>query len=194
MRLRRKLHRLTFTNPQHPQRMSAPNFFTLLGVKPACQIDLDSVEQHYRQAQAKWHPDRFVNATAAERLAALQQTSLLNDAYTTLKTPLRRAEHLLAVLDGDDCAHSDQKLDKVFLLQQLELREELETLVHDRNLDGLASLYKTVTEQLNSQWQTFSAQIQEQDWCAARLGLQKLQFLQKLQDEITHSEDRLLDH
>lgn len=174
--------------------MSAPNFFTLLGVQPACQIDLASVEQHYRQAQAKWHPDRFVNATAAERLVALQQTSLLNDAYVTLKTPLRRAEHLLAVLDGEDCAHSDKKLDKAFLLQQLELREKLEALVHDRNLDGLAPLSQAVTEQLNSQWLQFSAQVNEQDWCAARLGLQKLQFLQKLQDEISHSEDRLLDH
>lgn len=173
--------------------MSAHNFFSLLGVQPACQIDLAALEQHYRQAQAQWHPDRFVNASPGERLAALQQTSLLNDAYATLKTPLRRAEHLLAVLDADGDSKPQQKLDTAFLTQQLELREELENLVHERDADGLGRLYGTVSEQLNAQWQAFSAQIQEQDWCGARLGLQKLQFLQRLQDEIAHSEDRLLD-
>src|SRR5688572_1385957 len=101
--------------------MSASNFFSLLGVQPACQLDLAALEQHYRQAQAKWHPDRFVNASAAERLQALQQTSLLNDAYTTLKTPLSRAEHLLAVLGGEEISEKPApKLDGVFLLQQLE--------------------------------------------------------------------------
>lgn len=174
--------------------MSAPNFFTLLGVQPACQIDLATLERHYREAQAKWHPDRFVNSSAGERLAALQQTSLLNDAYSTLKTPLRRAEHLLAVLADESSMKSGRKLDTAFLLQQLELREELEALVSSRELDGLAELHKTVSGQLNMQWQAFSSQVHEQDWCAARLGLQKLQFLQRLQDEIAHSEDRLLDH
>lgn len=174
--------------------MSAPNFFTLLGVPPACHIDLAVLERHYREQQAKWHPDRFVNAPAAERLAALQHTSLLNDAYATLKTPLRRAEHLLAVLGDLDEDMPRQQLDSAFLLQQLEQREQLETLAHERDLDGLAGLHDTVTTQLDAQWETFAAQMQAQDWCAARLGLQKLQFLQRLQDEISHSEDRLLDH
>src|SRR5690606_14090185 len=111
------LHRLTFPNLQHQHFMSAPNFFALLGVQPACHIDLAALEQHYRQQQAKWHPDRFVNAPGAERLAALQHTSLLNDAYTARQTPLRRAEHWLAVPSGDDDCEPRQKLDSAFLLQ-----------------------------------------------------------------------------
>ena len=69
------------------------------------------------------HPDRFANAPASERVVALSKARALNDAYQTLKKPIPRAEYMLAragVLIGDN-----ERLDPAFLMEILELREEL---------------------------------------------------------------------
>ena len=173
--------------------MTTPDFFALLGVPPSCQLDRTLLEQQYRQQQAKWHPDRFVNASNIERLAALQQTSLLNDAYATLKSPLRRAEHLLDVKCPEDMRKPPLKLEHAFLLQQMELREDLEELAQHKSVEALVPLRQQVETELTQYWSEFANEIDKQDWCVARLGLQKLQFLHKLQEDINHLEDRWLD-
>ena len=99
------------------------DFFAALGMPVACELDRHQLDANYRQRQAEWHPDRYVSASEAVKLQALRHTSLLNDAYTTLKQPLRRAEHLLELKDSDAAGHSSRKLEPAFLLQQLEQRE-----------------------------------------------------------------------
>ena len=76
------------------------NFFSLLGLPESCAVDEALLDRNYRELQAQWHPDRFASAPQAERLAAVQQASLINDAYATLKTPLRRADQIVVLRDG----------------------------------------------------------------------------------------------
>src|SRR6185503_12286576 len=66
---------------------------------------------------------RSSGASAAERVAVLSQSRALNDAYQLIKRPVPRAEYLLAhagVTIGDN-----ERLDPAFLMEILELREEL---------------------------------------------------------------------
>jgi molecular chaperone HscB len=89
------------------------------------QFDLDPavIERAFFDKSKELHPDRFANAPAAERVAALSKTRALNDAYQTLKKPVPRAEYLLeraGVTIGDN-----EQLDPTFLMEILELREEL---------------------------------------------------------------------
>lgn len=53
------------------------------------------LEQRYRALSRQFHPDYFYNAPPAERRAALERSSYLNDAYRTLKNPIARIEYLL---------------------------------------------------------------------------------------------------
>jgi len=66
---------------------------------PPLQLDLDlaDLERRFHLKSRQWHPDRFARASAAEQQAALDASSLLNDAYRTLRDPLRRAEYALKV-------------------------------------------------------------------------------------------------
>ena len=68
--------------------------FALLGV-PQGFDEPQGLDEKFRALARQWHPDRFARATSPERRKALEQTTLLNDAYKTLKDPVRRAEHLL---------------------------------------------------------------------------------------------------
>ena len=106
------------------ERASSSNdAFGLLGLPAQFNLDPKLIEQAFHDKSKELHPDRFAQAPAAERVAALSKARALNDAYQTLKKPVPRAEYLLAragVSIGDN-----ERLDPAFLMEILELREEL---------------------------------------------------------------------
>jgi molecular chaperone HscB len=69
--------------------------FAFFGFAPAFDVDQAKLEEEFRALSRKLHPDRFARASAQERRYSLEQTTLLNDAYKTLRDPVKRAEHLL---------------------------------------------------------------------------------------------------
>ena len=71
------------------------NFFEIFSLPPAFSLDLTALESAYFKAQRQFHPDRFVGKSPEEKLAALQKSMDINQAYETLKNPLKRAQYLL---------------------------------------------------------------------------------------------------
>jgi molecular chaperone HscB len=105
------------------ERASNSDAFGLLGLPAQFDLDPQVIEKAFHDKSKDLHPDRFASAPAAERVAALSRSRALNDAYKTLKNPVGRAEYLLAqagVTIGDN-----ERLDPTFLMEILELREEL---------------------------------------------------------------------
>jgi molecular chaperone HscB len=77
------------------QPAASGEYFSVLGLEPRLNIDLAALEQEFHRLSRKLHPDRFARASESEREWSLVDTALLNDAYRTLKDPLRRTEYLL---------------------------------------------------------------------------------------------------
>ncbi|HTL38721.1 MAG TPA: Fe-S protein assembly co-chaperone HscB [Kofleriaceae bacterium] len=105
------------------ERASNSDAFGLLGLPAQFDLDPQVIEKAFHDKSKDLHPDRFASAPAPERVAALSRSRALNDAYKTLKNPVGRAEYLLAqagVTIGDN-----ERLDPTFLMEILELREEL---------------------------------------------------------------------
>jgi molecular chaperone HscB len=73
------------------------DYFAFLGLPRHLTIDAAELERRFRELSRKFHPDYFYNASPSERLASLERSSYLNDAYRTLKNPATRIEHLLAI-------------------------------------------------------------------------------------------------
>jgi molecular chaperone HscB len=71
------------------------NYFEFFDLLPKLQIDTVSLEKHFYAMSRRLHPDRFASKSAAEQEAALAESSLLNDAYRTLKDPILRTQYLL---------------------------------------------------------------------------------------------------
>jgi molecular chaperone HscB len=97
--------------------------FALLGLPVGYDVDPAALERAFFERSKAVHPDRVAGAPAAERVAALARSRALNDAYQLLRKPALRAEYLLAragVTIGDN-----ERLDPTFLMEILELREEL---------------------------------------------------------------------
>lgn len=101
-----------------------PNYFTLLGIQSAFALDLAALESAYFREQQKSHPDRFVGKPPAERQQALQRSVDINQAYETLKNPLKRAQYLLSlngIKVGTD--NDSVKPSQALLMEVMELRE-----------------------------------------------------------------------
>jgi len=104
-------------------RGSGDDPFALLWLVPAYDVDLAALERAFFERSKQLHPDRMAGAPAAERVAVLSRSRALNDAYQLIKKPVARAEYLLARAGGT--IGDNERLDPAFLMEILELREEL---------------------------------------------------------------------
>ncbi len=71
------------------------NYFALFGIEESFDVDTAKLSEIYQTLQKKVHPDKFAHASSQEQLLAVQKSAQINDAYQTLKQPLKRAEYLL---------------------------------------------------------------------------------------------------
>ena len=73
------------------------DYFAAFSLPRRLTLDLPALEKSFYAQSRKLHPDRFASKPLAEQEAALAQSSLLNDAYRTLRDPVARTQHLLAL-------------------------------------------------------------------------------------------------
>ena len=75
--------------------MVAMTYFEVFSLPDKLAIDTAALEKQFYAMSRRLHPDRFASRPAAEQEEALRQSSLLNDAYRTLKDPILRTQYLL---------------------------------------------------------------------------------------------------
>ncbi len=110
---------------------STPDPFALFALPPRYALDPAELEQRFFAQSRELHPDRFATAPAAERVAALSRSRALNDAYQVLRKPVARAEYLLGKAGGQ--IGDNERLSPAFLMEILELREELAEVRHSKS-------------------------------------------------------------
>ena len=159
------------------------NFFDLLQLPKAFVIDLKKLDQNYQSIQKEIHPDRFASLGDDTKLESIKKTAQVNDAYQTLKSPIRRAEYLLQ-LHGVNI--HDEKYTAVpqdFLMQQMEWREELETHKQDKlALEKLAADIQKNKNQMINQLPAFFDN--KDDLNDAIKTTRELNFIEKIEQYI----------
>jgi len=137
-------------------------YFELFDLEQTFALDIDELERRYLERSKVVHPDRFVTAATARRVAALQESMQLNEAYKILRKPVPRAEYLLAQ-NGLTIGHNEQ-LEPGFLMRVLQAREELSEAKAAGDTTALARLEDEMTERrgevvdgLADKWTAFEA-------------------------------------
>jgi molecular chaperone HscB len=106
------------------------DYFAFLGLPRRLDLDQAELDRRFRDLSRQFHPDFYYNATPAERLASLERSSYLNDAYRALKNPVSRIEHLLAI-EGLPLGKAEEGTAKVppgLLEEVFALNEELDEI------------------------------------------------------------------
>ncbi len=161
------------------------NYFELLGMPPSFQLDLDALAQNQTRLQAKFHPDRYVNSSERERRLSVQMMALINEAGKTLKNPVSRGAYLLKMNGVELADESETTSDMEFLMEQMQLREELEACrTADDGLeccDAIEARLRHRASEIAGEWQ----QPQEYN--------RKMQFIQRLQQQLAELQFELED-
>lgn len=173
--------------------MGNPCHYALFDLQPEFDLDLNDLSERYRNLARQVHPDRFADAGESEQRQALERSANLNEAYQTLKSPARRARYLLS-LQGHDLPLEATVQDPTFLMQQMRWREELEALHEQVDLPGIATFKVRLRDALRALDERFAqiwrdASSREE---AERL-VRRMQFLDKLAQEVRELEERLDD-
>jgi molecular chaperone HscB len=169
--------------------LTSSSHFELFGLPPTFSLDLEALEQAYRDIQSRVHPDRFAHAGDAERRASLQWTTRVNEAYRTLKNPVQRARHLLELQGVDVAFETNTAMPPEFLMQQMELREKLEDAGDAEALDALRASLLNDKQVLEGE--IAAAIDREKNYQDASHLVRKLQFLHRLDEEIDEAYEAL---
>ena len=114
--------------------------FETLGVEPVFGLDLAILEQRHRDLSRALHPDRHAASGAAERRMALGRAIEVNEAFRTLKDPVRRAEALLARRGVHSGEGKEPPASPALLMEVMERREALAEVRQTKNEAALDAL------------------------------------------------------
>ena len=67
------------------------DYYEVLGIQKSASDD--DIKQAYRKAALKWHPDRWVSGTDAEKKTAEEKFKEASEAYSVLSDPQKRAKY-----------------------------------------------------------------------------------------------------
>src|SRR5215813_10189618 len=133
------------------------DYFEVFGMPRILGIDLVALEKTFHDLSRKYHPDYFSTASPAEKTQAVRMTALLNDAYRTLRNPVRRVEYLLSLygLKSDG-----SKVPQSLLMEVFEINEQLEEVKAGRasieEADSLKAQIKEKRERFDKELQQAS--------------------------------------
>lgn len=173
------------------------NYFQLFDIKTSFDVDLGQLSQTYQNLQKAVHPDRFAQSSSQEQLLAVQKSAEINDAYQTLKQPLKRAEYLLTIRGVELPNEQHTFGDTSFLMRQMELREMLAEIKFSDDVEfALEKAQQELAQEYQEHFSLLQTQLLENTEVAnasACDNLRKLKFYQKLNIEVERIEDGLFE-
>jgi molecular chaperone HscB len=168
------------------------NYFELFGLKPIYNIELAALESSFRKIQSDSHPDRFVTASPAEKLISMQQATLANEAYLSLKKPAKRAQYLLELQGITSISETNTAMSTEFLMQQMEWREATEDATSSKDITALENLLSEIRiETKKLQEDLINLLDEKNDYIAATDATRKLIFIDKVSEDINRAIEQL---
>lgn len=169
------------------------NHFELFGLPSQFQLDGSLLSSQFRELQKRFHPDNFATGSERDRLMAVQKAAQINDAYQVLKNPISRAEYILAEQGVEIRGEQQTMQDPMFLMEQMELREELEEIADKSDPESaLFDFDSKVSKMYKQHLASVEQELDDGLWTEAADRVRKLKFIAKLKNEIELVEDKLL--
>lgn len=165
------------------------DYFTFFGLPLKLNMDVPALEKDFYELSRRLHPDLNARAGSQEQEWSLEQTSLLNDAYRTLRDPIKRTQYLLKLegveLEEQSKTATEQArasgqakkqivppdlLEEVFelnmQLEELKMNKQMDEDDPDlsaeiaKHKDALEQKYDLLLQELQSYWREWDALIE----------------------------------
>jgi molecular chaperone HscB len=159
------------------------NYFALFQLPQQFNIELAVLDSNYRKLLAEVHPDKFVNASSAERMQSMQKATLANEAYQILKQPTSRARYLLQLAGIETEEENNTAMPADFLMAQMEWREAIDDAKFAKDIAALDALLIDMRAQANILQQQVAKEITQAPTQAA-MTVRKLRFIDKVSEDV----------
>jgi molecular chaperone HscB len=160
------------------------NHFELFQLPQQFSVDPAGLDAAFREVQSKVHPDKFVQASDAEKRVAMQWSTRANEAYQTLKKPLKRATYLCELQGVDLQTESNTSMPAVFLMQQIEWREAFDDARTAKDQAALFALESELRAALKLQLQKVGEALDAKDFPLAAQQIRACMFLEKFMSDV----------
>jgi molecular chaperone HscB len=171
------------------------NHFEIFGLAPTLELDVKALEQKLRALSLEHHPDRFTTADARTRLAALEKTTALNDAFKVLRDPVKRAFYVLKLRGVDlesDASAAQAKMPMAFLEEVMERREQLERLKAKRELVRARAMADEIEREKAKALEQAKAALGRDDVTEAAHQLGRVRYFARFVEEVEALEEEAL--
>ena len=124
------------------------DYFGFFGLPRKLRIDESELERSFYSLSRQFHPDYFMSASEPERQASVQRSSMLNDAYRTLRDRVARVTYLLT-LEG--YKEAEKRVPPDLLEEVFELNMQIEELKAAKKMgdeDEVAEARSSIKEAL----------------------------------------------
>ena len=168
--------------------------FKLFGLPTAFELDRTQVDLQWKSLQREAHPDRFASEGAAAQRIAMQWSVRINEAYSRLKDPLKRAAYLCELNGAAVNAENNTNMPSAFLMQQMEWREALDDCKALKASDAKDRALEKLLDEVDTSHAQALKQIAklidvEQNFPAAVGQVRALMFIEKFAQEVQHQLD-----
>jgi molecular chaperone HscB len=167
------------------------NHFELFNLPAKFDIDLSALDTAYRDVQGRVHPDRFVNASDTEKRVAMQWATRANEAYQTLKNPLKRARYLVELNGIDLQTESNTAMPLDFLMQQMEWREALGEARAAKDGAALDKIEAGLKRERRDRLAKIGRELDAGQYEQAGQDIRALMFVEKFGDEVHYAFEAL---
>ncbi|MGN7983156.1 Fe-S protein assembly co-chaperone HscB [Burkholderia sp. 22313] len=165
--------------------------FDLFHLPAQFALDEAVLDSAYRTVQTQVHPDRFAAAGDAQKRIAMQWATRANEAYRTLRDPLKRATYLLSLRGVDIGAENNTAMEPAFLMQQMEWREGIEDAAAARNVDALDALLAELRDEKRVRLERLGTLLDSAADQAAAEAVRQLMFIERVASEVGVQIERL---
>ncbi|CAB3771008.1 Fe-S protein assembly co-chaperone HscB [Paraburkholderia solisilvae] len=167
--------------------------FDLFHLPAQFALDTQALDDAYRTVQAQVHPDRFAAAGDAQKRIAMQWATRTNEAYRTLRDPLKRATYLLSLRGIDVGAENNTAMEPAFLMQQMEWRERIEDAAAAKNVGELDALLAELRDEERMRFTKLGALLDSAADQAASEAVRQLMFIERVAAETGAQIEKLED-
>jgi len=170
------------------------NYFELFGLNPVFDIDQDALHAAQQRLQAIFHPDRHVGSSDLDKRLSVQVASRINQAFESLRDPVKRSRYLLELNGASLPDDSATTADAAFLMEQIELREEVESCRQGEDaLERSKEIESRLKQRANQLGYDFVEQFNLGNLDAAIDSSRKMQFIQRIQQQLSELQYELED-
>lgn len=119
------------------------SYFSLFEIPVSFEIDAKALKRKFHALSRSFHPDFHTDKTETEQEQMLEQSSLINKAYKTLKDADLRMKY---ILEQKNILGGNEQLPQDFLLEMMDINESIMELEFDYKKEQ----YQAVQQQVQT--------------------------------------------